>query len=168
MKYFFVVEHFKNMLVIFNYKSDSSEPCMNCDILHFSLTKELCFFDDKRNILASRICSICWHGSFLTYGLFKQAMPDSIAGLQKLEELDVSSNLLQSLPDSIGLLLNLKVLNVSGNKLNTLPESIARCRYFIMICSSTDFLSKSICWSWGTYIFLFLEVSLCLFLTIGC
>lgn len=69
-------------------------------------------------------------------------MPDSIAGLQKLEELDVSSNLLQSLPDSIGLLLNLKVLNVSGNKLNTLPESIARCRYFIKICSSADFLSK--------------------------
>lgn len=95
-------------------------------------------------------------------------MPDSIAGLQKLEELDVSSNLLQSLPDSIGLLLNLKVLNVSGNKLNTLPESIARCRYFITICSSTVFYPNPSVDLRGLYIFLFLEVSLCLFLTIGC
>lgn len=60
--------------------------------------------------------------------LGKQALPDSIAGLQKLEELDISSNLLVSLPGSIGLLLNLRVLNVSGNKLSSLPDSIARCR----------------------------------------
>ncbi|KAF2301705.1 hypothetical protein GH714_028729 [Hevea brasiliensis] len=46
-----------------------------------------------------------------------EVIPDSIAGLVKLEELDVSSNLLVSLPDSVGLLRNLKVLNVSGNKL---------------------------------------------------
>lgn len=69
--------------------------------------------------------------SFLISVLFvggKQVLPDSIAGLQKLEELDVSSNLLVSLPDSIGLLLNLRVLNVSGNKITTLPETISRCR----------------------------------------
>lgn len=61
--------------------------------------------------------------------LKKQVIPNSIAGLQKLEELDVSSNLLESPPDSVGFLLNLRVLNVSGNKLNALPESIANCRY---------------------------------------
>lgn len=61
----------------------------------------------------------------------EQFLPDSIAGLKKLEELNVSSNLLSSLPDSIGLLLNLKILNVSGNKLNALPDSIAGCRYSV-------------------------------------
>ena len=55
-------------------------------------------------------------------------MIDSIAGLEKLEELDVSSNLLVFLPDSIGLLRNLKFLNVSANKVKALPESIALCR----------------------------------------
>lgn len=58
----------------------------------------------------------------------KQVIPDSIAGLKKLVELDVSSNVLESLPDSIGLLVNLKILNVSANKLIALPESIALCR----------------------------------------
>lgn len=62
----------------------------------------------------------------------KQAIPDSIAGLQKLVELDVSSNLLESLPDSIGMLVNLKILNLSGNKLTALPESIALCRYVFL------------------------------------
>ncbi|KAH0976625.1 hypothetical protein GBA52_026344 [Prunus armeniaca] len=56
------------------------------------------------------------------------SIPDSIAGLEKLEQLHVSSYLLVSLPNSVGLLLNLRVLNVSGNKLDALPESIARCR----------------------------------------
>jgi len=64
----------------------------------------------------------------------KQAIPDSIAGLQKLVELDVSSNVLEFLPDSIGLLVNLKILNVSGNKLTALPETIALCR-----CLSSSF-----------------------------
>lgn len=67
----------------------------------------------------------------------KQAIPDSIAGLQKLAELDVSSNLLESLPDTIGLLVNLKILNLSGNKLTALPESIALCR-----CVSFLFILK--------------------------
>jgi len=58
----------------------------------------------------------------------KQVIPDSIAGLQRLVELDVSSNVLESLPDSIGLLVNLKIFNVSANKLTALPESIALCR----------------------------------------
>ncbi|KAK9283174.1 hypothetical protein L1049_011408 [Liquidambar formosana] len=71
------------------------------------------------------------HNLFEVSSLFfwgKKIIPDSIAGLQKLEELNVSSNLLVSLPDSIGLLLNLKILDVSGNKLNVLPETIAGCR----------------------------------------
>lgn len=62
----------------------------------------------------------------------KQVLPDAIAGLVKLEELDVSSNLLETLPDSIGLLTTLKILNVSSNKLNSLPESIAFCKYVIL------------------------------------
>lgn len=57
-----------------------------------------------------------------------QVLPDSIAGLQKLQRLDISSNLLESLPDSIGLLVNLKVVIVSGNKLKMLPETITGCR----------------------------------------
>lgn len=61
-----------------------------------------------------------------------QFLPDSISGLEKLEELDLSSNLLGSLPDSIGLLLNLRILNVAGNKLTSLPESIAQCRFLCL------------------------------------
>ena len=56
-------------------------------------------------------------------------IPDSIAGLQNLEELNMSSNVLESLPDSIGFLQKLKFLNVSGNKLSALPDSISQCRY---------------------------------------
>ncbi|CAL5418871.1 unnamed protein product [Camellia sinensis] len=66
----------------------------------------------------------------------KQSIPDSIAGLKKLQELNVSSNLLKSLPDSIGLLINLKVLNVSGNKLTSLPLSIGRCRSLVELDTS--------------------------------
>lgn len=58
-----------------------------------------------------------------------QFLPDTISGLEKLEELDLSSNRLVFLPDSIGLLLNLRILNVTGNKLTLLPESIAQCRF---------------------------------------
>ena len=58
----------------------------------------------------------------------EQAIPDSIAGLEILEELNLASNLLEALPDSIGLLLNLKILNVSSNKLEFLPDSICHCR----------------------------------------
>ncbi|KAG9160406.1 hypothetical protein Leryth_008810 [Lithospermum erythrorhizon] len=60
-----------------------------------------------------------------------KAVPDSISGLEKLEELDLSSNLLESLPDSIGLLFNLKSLNVSRNKLVALPDSICHCRSLV-------------------------------------
>lgn len=84
-----------------------------------------CSLFKKINWLLDSLCvvlDIC----FIPEG--KQVLPDSIARLQKLEELDVSSNLLVSLPDSIGLLLNLKVLNISGNKINSLPETISRCR----------------------------------------
>ncbi|KAH7570351.1 hypothetical protein JRO89_XS05G0091500 [Xanthoceras sorbifolium] len=67
---------------------------------------------------------------------FAEFIPDSISGLQKLEVLNFSTNLLQSLPDSIGLLLNLKILNVSGNKLNALPESIAGCSSLVELDAS--------------------------------
>lgn len=58
----------------------------------------------------------------------KQALPDSIARLEILEELRISSNLLTTLPDSIGLLLRLKYLDISSNKLIALPDSISNCR----------------------------------------
>lgn len=58
----------------------------------------------------------------------KQVIPDSIASLENLEELHLSSNLLESLPDSIGLLFSLKFLDVSSNKLVSLPDSICHCR----------------------------------------
>ncbi|KAK4478069.1 hypothetical protein RD792_017334 [Penstemon davidsonii] len=53
----------------------------------------------------------------------KQVLPDSISGLENLEELNLSANLLESLPDSMGLLFKLKILDVSRNK-NSLPCQI--------------------------------------------
>jgi Leucine-rich repeat (LRR) protein len=58
-------------------------------------------------------------------------IPDSIVGLQNLEELKLSANHLESLPDSIGFLQKLKLLNVSGNKLTALPDAICQCRYVV-------------------------------------
>ncbi|KAB1215656.1 Plant intracellular Ras-group-related LRR protein 1 [Morella rubra] len=58
-------------------------------------------------------------------------IPDSIMGLENLEELNASSNMLESLPDSIGLLQKLKILNVSANKLEALPDSICHCRSLV-------------------------------------
>lgn len=55
-------------------------------------------------------------------------IPDSIAGLENLEDLNLSSNILTSLPESIGLLLKLKNLDVSNNKLVALPDSICHCK----------------------------------------
>ncbi|KAK6160268.1 hypothetical protein DH2020_003649 [Rehmannia glutinosa] len=78
-----------------------------------------------------------YYASFLRSRKFKhEVIPDSISGLQKLEELNVSSNLLETLPDAIGLLINLKILDVSGNKLKKLPESIAGCRSLIELDAS--------------------------------
>lgn len=76
--------------------------------------------------------------------LAKQVLPDSIAGLEKLEELDVSSNLLVFLPDSIGLLRNLKFLNVSANKVKALPESIALCRWSSFLVFSSRLIFQII------------------------
>jgi len=58
----------------------------------------------------------------------KQVIPDSITGLEILEELNLASNLLEALPDSIGLLQNLKILDVSSNKIEVLPDTICHCR----------------------------------------
>ncbi|EFH61101.1 hypothetical protein ARALYDRAFT_317922 [Arabidopsis lyrata subsp. lyrata] len=63
----------------------------------------------------------------------QQAIPDSIAGLHSLVELDVSTNSLETLPDSIGLLSKLKILNVSTNKLTCLPDSICRCGSLVIL-----------------------------------
>lgn len=57
-----------------------------------------------------------------------QAISDSIAGLENLQMLNLSENLLEFLPDSIGLLFKLRILNVSRNKLHALPDSISQCR----------------------------------------
>ncbi|AAG50968.1 hypothetical protein; 91861-89496 [Arabidopsis thaliana] len=63
----------------------------------------------------------------------QQSIPDSIAGLHSLVELDVSTNSLETLPDSIGLLSKLKILNVSTNKLTSLPDSICRCGSLVIL-----------------------------------
>ncbi|KAK8505262.1 hypothetical protein V6N13_045706 [Hibiscus sabdariffa] len=72
----------------------------------------------------------------------KQVIPESIARLEQLEELNLSSNLLDSLPDSIGLLHKLKILNVSGNKLKALPDTICLCRSLIELDVSFNSLSQ--------------------------
>ncbi|KAJ9567885.1 hypothetical protein OSB04_003851 [Centaurea solstitialis] len=69
--------------------------------------------------------------NFTRFDALEQAIPDSIAGLESLEELNVSSNILGSLPDSIGCLLKLKILDVSSNKLSCLPDSICQCRSLV-------------------------------------
>ncbi|KAL4566626.1 hypothetical protein LXL04_030746 [Taraxacum kok-saghyz] len=58
----------------------------------------------------------------------EQVIPDSVAGLENLEELNVSGNMLSELPESIGCLHKLKILDVSSNKLDSLPDSICYCR----------------------------------------
>lgn len=58
----------------------------------------------------------------------RQAISDSIAGLENLEGLILSENHLEVLPDSIGLLFKLRILDVSRNKLQALPDSISHCR----------------------------------------
>lgn len=68
------------------------------------------------------------HFDFWFICVFGQLIPDSIAGLENLEELNLSSNILETLPESIGLLLKLKTLDVSSNKLTALPDSICHCR----------------------------------------
>ncbi|XP_057949227.1 plant intracellular Ras-group-related LRR protein 3 [Malania oleifera] len=69
-----------------------------------------------------------------------EVLPDSIAGLQKLEELNLSSNLLESLPNFIGLLPNLKVLNVSGNMLRSLPEAVAHCSSLVELEANSNMI----------------------------
>lgn len=69
-----------------------------------------------------------------------------MAVLDKLEVLNISSNLLLSLPDLIGTLDRMKVLNTSGNKLSTLPDSISYCRYsfFFFYCSHATFAKERV------------------------
>ncbi|KAL3824884.1 hypothetical protein ACJIZ3_020913 [Penstemon smallii] len=70
-----------------------------------------------------------------------QVLPDSISGLENLEELNLSANLLESLPDSIGLLFKLKILDVSRNKLSALPDSISHCRALVEMDASFNKLT---------------------------
>lgn len=54
-------------------------------------------------------------------------VPDQIADMQRLQELDLSHNQLRSLPCNMRL-ERLEHLNVSDNQLDTLPTSIAQCK----------------------------------------
>ncbi|KAI9314799.1 hypothetical protein BX666DRAFT_1963691 [Dichotomocladium elegans] len=54
-------------------------------------------------------------------------IPDKIADMHRLQELDLSHNRLRSLPSNMRLTA-LVHLNVSDNQLDTLPKSIAQCR----------------------------------------
>ncbi|KAB5525039.1 hypothetical protein DKX38_022788 [Salix brachista] len=74
-------------------------------------------------------------------GSFNVAIPDSIAGLEILEELNLASNLLEALPDSIGLLQNLKILDVSSNKIEVLPDTICHCRSLLELDVSFNCLT---------------------------
>lgn len=60
-------------------------------------------------------------GNLLTH------IPDQIADMQRLQELDLSHNQLRSLPCNMRL-ERLEHLNVSDNQLDTLPASIAQCQ----------------------------------------
>ncbi|KAG6746070.1 hypothetical protein POTOM_050583 [Populus tomentosa] len=71
----------------------------------------------------------------------KQVIPDSITGLEILEELNLASNLLEALPDSIGLLQNLKILDVSSNKIEVLPDTICHCRSLLELDVSFNCLT---------------------------
>ena len=51
-------------------------------------------------------------------------IPESIAGLSNLEQLDLEDNNIEHLPNNIGYLTNLTYLDLGYNRLNTLPESI--------------------------------------------
>ncbi|KAI8997004.1 hypothetical protein BDB01DRAFT_713824 [Pilobolus umbonatus] len=53
-------------------------------------------------------------------------LPENIALMPVLEDLDVSSNLLKSLPCNMEI-KSLQLLNVSSNHLDFIPKSIARC-----------------------------------------
>jgi internalin A len=54
------------------------------------------------------------------------SLPESIAQLSNLKEIHLYQNQLMSLPEAIGQLPNLKDLNLSNNKLMSLPEVIAQ------------------------------------------
>ena len=53
-------------------------------------------------------------------------MPEAIAQLSNLRELDLSDNQLTTLPEAIAQLSNLRELDLSDNQLTTLPEAIAQ------------------------------------------
>nr|CAD1820087.1 unnamed protein product [Ananas comosus var. bracteatus] len=79
--------------------------------------------------------------NILHFSKIWKVIPDAIGGLDCLEELRLSSNLLVSLPDSIGLLSNLKILDVSGNRLKSLPDSISKCRSLVELDASYNDLT---------------------------
>ncbi|KAJ8772276.1 hypothetical protein K2173_027453 [Erythroxylum novogranatense] len=113
-------------VVVETVEEEEEEEAMNEEvvaILHRSKEAEL----DKIDLSNRRL-------RFLPEALEKsgtQMIPDSIAGLENLEELNLASNPLEALPDAISFLQNLKILDVSSNKLETLPDTICHCRSLV-------------------------------------
>ena len=52
-------------------------------------------------------------------------LPEAIAALTQLQQLDLFGNQLTELPEAIAALTHLQMLNISGNQLTKLPEAIA-------------------------------------------
>jgi leucine-rich repeat protein SHOC2 len=55
-----------------------------------------------------------------------KGLPASMAGLDAIEELDLSYNELESLPDELGQLKRLKLFDLQGNRLRTLPRTVGQ------------------------------------------
>jgi len=51
-------------------------------------------------------------------------IPEQIADLEYLEELNFAFNLIEQIPESIGKLKRLRILNLTNNKISTLPKSL--------------------------------------------
>ncbi|KAI9299541.1 hypothetical protein BJ944DRAFT_172236, partial [Cunninghamella echinulata] len=71
-------------------------------------------------------------------------LPDTIAHMNHLEELDVSYNLLSSLPSNM-LIPSLLHLNASRNQLDSLPSSIGQCHQLKTLNVSSNHLTTLPC-----------------------
>jgi hypothetical protein len=84
----------------------------SCEISGWKFHNDSLFTDEKGTTFLS----------FPNYGLTE--LPDCIGKLQKLNILNIESNLLIEIPESIGNLRNLTHFNLSKNLIEKLPESI--------------------------------------------
>jgi hypothetical protein len=60
---------------------------------------------------------------FSSFGYGIQNVPDSLAQLDQLEELDLSGNAIQQLPTSLSDLQNLRALRLAGNQIEQFPTT---------------------------------------------